>query len=706
MKTMRTKLLGFLTAALLVLTFQSGAAFGGEKQYLLSVSPATTASSPAASPATFTFTFTNDGNSSFNSLALSLPTGFSIAVGATPSASRGGVTVNAARTVVTVNDINLPTGAGQFMTVTVPGVLASGTCTAAASGTWTAQPWTGSSVGNGQKFALKPGTDNPKTYVGPQCYTVSASAGANGSVAAPTSKTVIAGNTTSFTLQPASGFYSGPVTSTCGGSLSGNVFTTGPVNGNCTVTANFSTNPSITASATPSTGGSVSPPGTTSVSYNGSQSYTIATNTGYVLADVLVDGSSVGAVTSYSFTNVVSNRTIEARYNAKITATAGTGGGISPAGTVIVPYNTSQSFTIAASQYYRIADVKVNGASVGAVATYQFPNVQAPQAIDATFAANTLTVTWPDKVYIAPSTFDVVVTLDGPSAAVGVTATAPCQYTVTSTSTSTDGKTTTVTGNISKVPPTGSCTLTAAATGYPTQQKTFAVFTGSLDCYPNTYTGGELVPGALKTYVAAADQGKWGLVRGNNKPDSIGCQAVPYIFNLDIDPLKPQQLASFIIPDPLVSGQRVAAEYVVVWGRVAVDAGGDVSLWTTKRPKLSWGTVSAPVPGSNDFAPALSCVLDPDNPDLTAAGNNTYPDGFRSVPTTDLDKLLPVIPYVEPFITLGTTHPQYLPGKKAMMCVAQHGWTAVGQDDPLGPTLVQYWTRVIDQADGFMSLDN
>ena len=40
------------------------------------------------------------------------------------------------------------------------------------------------------------------------------------------------------------------------------------------------------------------------------------------------------------------------------------------------------------------------------------------------------------------------------------------------------------------------------------------------------------------------------------------------------------------------------------------------------------------------------------------------------------------------------------------MCIAQQGWTAVGKDDPSGPTLVQYWTRVIDQGDGFMSLDN
>jgi hypothetical protein len=135
----------------------------------------------------------------------------------------------------------------------------------------------------------------------------------------------------------------------------------------------------------------------------------------------------------------------------------------------------------------------------------------------------------------------------------------------------------------------GLTTLTACSTfgstTFSVASSSFTVFSGTLDCYPNTYTGGLLDPGALKTYVKASDQGKWGLVRGNNKPDSLGCAAVPYIFDLNIDPLKPQQIASFIVPDPSASGQRVSAEYVVVWGRVAVDATGGGSSWTTKRPR-------------------------------------------------------------------------------------------------------------------------
>lgn len=69
-----------------------------------------------------------------------------------------------------------------------------------------------------------------------------------------------------------------------------------------------------------------------------------------------------------------------------ITATAGKGGTITPSGTVEVTAGESTSFSIAASEGYRIADVTVDGVSVGAVESYAFKDVDAPHAIAATFA--------------------------------------------------------------------------------------------------------------------------------------------------------------------------------------------------------------------------------------------------------------------------------------------------------------------------------
>ena len=66
----------------------------------------------------------------------------------------------------------------------------------------------------------------------------------------------------------------------------------------------------ITASA--GEGGSITPAGEVSVKEGASQTFAIAAQEGYAIADVLVDGQSVGAVDSYTFENVTANHTIAA----------------------------------------------------------------------------------------------------------------------------------------------------------------------------------------------------------------------------------------------------------------------------------------------------------------------------------------------------------------------------------------------------------
>ena len=68
-----------------------------------------------------------------------------------------------------------------------------------------------------------------------------------------------------------------------------------------------------------------------------------------------------------------------------ITATAGEGGSITPAGAVSVKEGASQTFAIAAQEGYAIADVLADGQSVGAVDSYTFENVTANHTIAAVF---------------------------------------------------------------------------------------------------------------------------------------------------------------------------------------------------------------------------------------------------------------------------------------------------------------------------------
>jgi hypothetical protein len=69
-----------------------------------------------------------------------------------------------------------------------------------------------------------------------------------------------------------------------------------------------------------------------------------------------------------------------------IAASAGEGGSISPSGDLLVAVGSSQSYAITPDTGYEIADVKVDGESVGAVSTYTFDNVAIGHTIEATFA--------------------------------------------------------------------------------------------------------------------------------------------------------------------------------------------------------------------------------------------------------------------------------------------------------------------------------
>src|SRR5205085_1732125 len=122
----------------------------------------------------------------------------------------------------------------------------------------------------------------------------------------------------------------------------------------------------------------------------------ITANACYSIADVVVDGVSQGAVSTYTFTNVTANHTISATFSLNtytITVTAGANGSITPA-TGSVNCGSNATYTITPNACYSIADVIVDGVSQGAVGTYTFTNVTANHTISATFANNaTFTIT-------------------------------------------------------------------------------------------------------------------------------------------------------------------------------------------------------------------------------------------------------------------------------------------------------------------------
>jgi hypothetical protein len=148
--------------------------------------------------------------------------------------------------------------------------------------------------------------------------------------------------------------------------------------------------------ATAVDGGTISLSGDVFVNYGLNQTFTMTPSELHHIADVKVDGKSVGAVATYEFTNVTDNHTIEAVFaidTHKITATANSGGTITPSGSVLVNHGADQEFTIAASVNYHLVAVKVDGASVVKVTTYKFTNVIVDHTIEAVFAIDTHEIT-------------------------------------------------------------------------------------------------------------------------------------------------------------------------------------------------------------------------------------------------------------------------------------------------------------------------
>jgi len=132
-----------------------------------------------------------------------------------------------------------------------------------------------------------------------------------------------------------------------------------------TISASFTAVTSYTIHATADANGNISPTGDVSVAVGGSQTFAITGLSGYHVADVKVDGVSVGAVTSYTFNNIQADHTIAATTSnvpyKTITSSSTPGGTISPLGPVLVTAGNSQIFTLTADTGYHVSDVKVDG---------------------------------------------------------------------------------------------------------------------------------------------------------------------------------------------------------------------------------------------------------------------------------------------------------------------------------------------------------
>jgi len=238
-------------------------------------------------------------------------------------------------------------------------------------------------------------TSSPLMPVCHYDHTITAGAGVGGSISPGSAVGVSHGQSQTFSITPDAGYVISDilVDGNSVGAVSSYTFTS--VTGDHTIQAVFSViQYTITADA--EVGGSISPGSTVGVSYGRSQTFSITPDAGYVISDILVDGNSVGAVSSYTFEDVTSDHTIHVTFSViqyTITAGAEVGGSISPGSAVGVSHGQSQTFDITPNEGYAISDVLVDGTSVGAVSSYTFEDITSDHTIQAVFSVIQYTIT-------------------------------------------------------------------------------------------------------------------------------------------------------------------------------------------------------------------------------------------------------------------------------------------------------------------------
>ena len=265
----------------------------------------------------------------------------------------------------------------------------------------------------------------------PGSFVIVPSAGEHGVITPPVPQTVAAGGSVTFSIVPDSGYkvLDVLVDGVSVGARATYEFTN--VQADHTLSATFEKDPQVAYVITPEPGanGQITPPVRQTVAAGGSVTFEIVPDLGYHVADVKVDGASVGAKTSYTFTNVQADHTISATFaqdatpppvTYTLTPSPGEHGQITPPVPQTVVAGASLTFLIVPDAGYHVADVLVDGASVGPRGSYRFTDVQADHTISATFAKDvgpTVSVSAPaaDEQWAVGSTHTVSWSLSAPA---------------------------------------------------------------------------------------------------------------------------------------------------------------------------------------------------------------------------------------------------------------------------------------------------
>ncbi|AKU90127.1 InlB B-repeat-containing protein [Vulgatibacter incomptus] len=221
-------------------------------------------------------------------------------------------------------------------------------------------------------------------------YTVTTQVVGTGTLT-PANPTVLHDDTTTLTASAGTGYTLDSVTG-CGGSLSGNTFTTGAVTASCTVTATFSRTQYTVTTQVPGGGGSLTPSNPTPA-HGDSLTVTVTPDPGYQIQTVTGCGGTLNGNT-YSIASVTGDCTVTATFEkipyTVTTQVVGTGT-LTPANPTVLHGDTT-TLTATAGTGYTLDSVTGCGGSLNGD-TFTTGAITASCTVTATFSRTQYTVT-------------------------------------------------------------------------------------------------------------------------------------------------------------------------------------------------------------------------------------------------------------------------------------------------------------------------
>ena len=279
---------------------------------------------------------------------------------------------------------------GSLINASVNSPIITGSHTGFVATGWTGTGSVGSGTGNNASFNLTSDSTLTWQWQAVTINTITATTTGSGSISPGGASIVVQGSNQSYTITPAA--HNHVVAVIVDGVNQGAIssYTFSNVTADHTIEATFAIDQHTLTVTSPY--GTPSPSGLNTYDYGTPVTATvnspvIISGTQYVATGWAGTGSVTSGTGTSANVTLTSNSTLNWQWQAAypITASTSGSGSISPSGTTPVVQGGTQLYTFTPAANYFVSDVKIDGASVGAVSQYTFANVTAPHTVDVTF---------------------------------------------------------------------------------------------------------------------------------------------------------------------------------------------------------------------------------------------------------------------------------------------------------------------------------